>query len=851
MAAYAALVSLINDLDDIQNHPRHSFSFDNKQMTSLSQTLHFLIGFMECYDSHGCSTEALEIRITSAAHAAHDVIQSHAVDQIHAGSTLNGKARSYFLLDLQKAIDNVDFVWRKAMQFKAKSGSLKAEQPAYSAPASTSGKNIMVGFDAVRDQLLHILTGEPSGHRCVTPLVGMGGIGKTTLAKNAYEHLYIQQQFDIRLWATISQQYSVESILTQLIFGESRSTTGGNVIGSGEVLHKKLWCRRYLIVLDDMWSLEAWNEIQIFLPDNGNGSCVIVTTRLSNLATDLSSSPFEMSFLDKDKSWELFCGEAFGQEKCSPELEKIGIKIMKRCRGLPLSIIVIAGHLRKSSRTIEYWEKVGSSMNPISSSVEDEQCLKVISLSYHHLPTYLQPCFLYMGIYEEDKWIDASELVKFWIAEGFLKPNKSLSLEEVAEDYLEDLIDRNLILVREMSWKRKAKMCGIHDIVRELCLKVAKKEKFLCLVEDSPQAIGWKRHNVTRFPAWKHREVVVALRLAPAARSRVGRGYCPLGELSLDFSSLRLSAFQLVNLRHLHLDLQSRVTERYYILSYISLFWNVKTLIINNCCEISVSYEIWEMPQLRHLEFYGICLPDPLPNEEECIVLQNLHTLIGVEDFKLTEEVCKRMPNIKNLSVLYNHFPGDFDAVSHYCPHNLGRFNKLESLECVFYGDDSKCRDFVLSFTFPSSLHELSLQNSQLQWEDLAMVIKSLPHLEELELDPIKGLDSHFPILEILHIRSAPKLSEIPFDIGEISTLRRIELDGCSMSAAISAMRIVVEQESLGNEDLHLDVHFWKMEEVKRFQKMVQEEDLRCNSLCLYHGSRYHRNFKVFQVSQV
>ncbi|XP_057772745.1 putative late blight resistance protein homolog R1B-17 [Salvia miltiorrhiza] len=503
MAAYAALVSLMNDLELIPNHPTHSFSFDNKQITSLSQTLHFLIDFMETYDSHGCtreSADSLESRIASSAHAAHDVIESHVVDQLHAGSTLGGKATSYFLPDLQKAIDDMDFVKREAIQFKAKSG-VKAEQPTYSAPTSSeSVKSVMVGFDAAVVRLMEMLTGELSGHR-VIPVVGMGGMGKTTLAKNVYDHLLIKQHFDIRLWATISQEYSVDNILTQLLSEKRKSN--GDVCRLGEELHKMLWGRRYLIVLDDMWSVEAWDEIHMFLPDNGNGSCVIVTTRLSNLAAHLSSYPFVMNFLDDDNSWELFCGKAFGEENCPLELVGIAKKIVKRCRGLPLSIVVIGSHLRRSSRAIEYWEKVANYMNPISSVAEDEQCLNIISLSYEHLPAYLKPCLLYMGIFQEDEQIDASKLLKLWVAEGFLKPNKSISLEEIAENYLNDLIDRNLILVIRRRWNGKAQICVIHDIVRELCLKVAKKEKFLYVLQDNTQVTSIGRELRIVIPQGK------------------------------------------------------------------------------------------------------------------------------------------------------------------------------------------------------------------------------------------------------------------------------------------------------------------------------------------------------------
>ncbi|XP_047947541.1 uncharacterized protein LOC125193717 [Salvia hispanica] len=163
----------------ISNHSTHSFSFETKQITSLSQIVNFLLDFLETSDSHGEAAPSLESRITSAAYIAHDVVESHIVDQIQAGSTIGGgKSRlSYFLLDLQKAIDGLNFVKRKVMRFKAKSDSKEAYSAAHNSSAPlTSGKNHMVGCDDVVLRLVEMHVGEPSSRR-VIPIVGMGGMG--------------------------------------------------------------------------------------------------------------------------------------------------------------------------------------------------------------------------------------------------------------------------------------------------------------------------------------------------------------------------------------------------------------------------------------------------------------------------------------------------------------------------------------------------------------------------------------------------------------------------------------------------------------------------------------------------
>ncbi|KAI3463732.1 hypothetical protein Pfo_020395, partial [Paulownia fortunei] len=113
----------------------------------------------------------------------------------------------------------------------------------------------------------------------------------------------------------------------------------------------------------------------------------------------------------------------------------------------------------------------------------DEYFMKILSLSYSHVPIYLKPCFLYVAVFPEDFEINVSKLIILWVAEGFIKQTKVKILEEVAEEYLEDLIDRILILVRKRGSSGKVKTCNIHDLLRDLCRREAHKDKFLCIAK--------------------------------------------------------------------------------------------------------------------------------------------------------------------------------------------------------------------------------------------------------------------------------------------------------------------------------------------------------------------------------
>ncbi|KAL1555784.1 putative late blight resistance protein R1B-17 [Salvia divinorum] len=871
-AAFAALVSLQNNMRLIYSHTNHTFPFEIEQILSLWGSVRFLIDFMTSYDnSHGVrreTAEALEIRIARAAQVAEDVIEAHMVDQIRCGKT----RPSRFLLDLQKVALGMDYMKRKASTVIERSGTLDPPPPLHSSTAAAAQStplptSSMVGFDDVLFNLLDLLTGVPLSRRVIS-IQGMGGMGKTTLAINAFQHPYIVQHFDVCLWATISQEYSIQKILAQLLSCMRRSP-GGTVGEMRERLYKSLYGRRYLIVLDDMWTLKAWDDMNVkfLFPDTNDGSRVVVTTRNANVANHLGDCRVAMSFLDEDSSWHLFCQNAFAkQQGCPPELEETAKKVVARCKGLPLAIVVVGGHLRKSPTTLVYWENVAQSI--LYSTENDEQCLKVLSLSYRYLPAHLKPCFLLLGAFPEDEMIYAHDVLKLWIAEGFIGYFVGSSLEEVAAYYLWDLYMRNLILVDRFDSEKVYKF-KLHDLVRELCLQTAKKEEFLYVFETSG-AITRERRVVISGEV--NHETITSDAPVRFLICNGGRyGINNLYDLKLLRTSSKVvttltseSIFQQVNLRYLNVDLVYIRRPVLYLPSSISFLCNLQilTIVVLDQSKVIAPYGIWEMLQLRHIEVNMICLIDPLPADQaNHLVMRNLYALLKVENFRLSEEVCKRIPNVRELRLSY------CDEVSwYYCPRNLGCFHQLQILALQFDGN-SKWREFAMSLVFPSSLRELRLSGCGVDWEELTMMVGSLPRLERLSLfrnsvigsvwTPVEGKfchlkylhiygchdlvcwnadNSHFPVLRYLRLRNLSKLIEFPSGIGEIATLENIELRFCSASSTISAMRTLAEQEELANESLRLTVYFRGDEEtMESFKNEVREEGLTsCTNLSLH-----------------
>ncbi|CBI37307.3 unnamed protein product, partial [Vitis vinifera] len=239
--------------------------------------------------------------------------------------------------------------------------------------------------------------------------------------------------------------------------------------------------KRYVVVFDDVWEPLFHNFCHITptLPENKKGSRIIITTRNDDVVAGCKDDYIHrLPHLSPDSSWELFCKKAF-QGSCPPELKKLSDDIVKRCGGLPLAIVAIGGLLSRKEKIVSEWRKFSDSLGfELESNSHLESINTILSLSYYDLPYQLKSCFLYLAIFPKDYTIKCGILTRLWIAEGFVKAKRGVTLEDTAEEFLTELIHRSLVQVSQVYIDGNIKRCHIHDLMREIILKKAEELSF-------------------------------------------------------------------------------------------------------------------------------------------------------------------------------------------------------------------------------------------------------------------------------------------------------------------------------------------------------------------------------------
>ncbi|XP_054791498.1 disease resistance protein RPM1-like [Prosopis cineraria] len=359
-------------------------------------------------------------------------------------------------------------------------------------------ENELVGFEAHKENLNNSIT--LGNQNTVIPIAGEAGLGKTTLVCQLYRHHKKVQEFAAhRAWVDVTQTFDTRNVLKKLIqqLKSQKDFEMGNMETRDLIdeVRNFLQENRCLIVFDDVWVSRFWDEIKHILPSRQNGSRIIITTRINEVASHCkgnthSTKPFVLKRLERQQAKELFFRFAFQGDECPENLRILSDEIIQKCNGLPLAITTIGSLLSKTNldNDVSKWQNVHKSLSRVLAN-DDTDAGKalnmVVSESYYDLPYHLKLCFLYLGVLPEDYPINCNRLIRLWIAEGFVKEKPAEKLEEIGRKYLQELINRNLIQATVVDCDGKVRSCRVHDMMRGFILKKFEELNFCQVLDDT------------------------------------------------------------------------------------------------------------------------------------------------------------------------------------------------------------------------------------------------------------------------------------------------------------------------------------------------------------------------------
>ncbi|KAL2230126.1 UNVERIFIED_CONTAM: putative disease resistance protein [Sesamum indicum] len=678
---------------------------------------------------------------------------------------------------------------------------------------------VLIGMEENKERLRSYLLGGGKPELSVIAIRGMGGIGKTTLAKLLYNDPLLVKHFDNRAWAAIGQDFQARDILETMLLSLASGLRSKNEIAEMETmelmeqLYQAQKGRRYLIVLDDLWSEEAWDNLRFAFPDDCNGSRILITTwsiRVAAIATDV----LEVPPLGMAESWQLFeiksgLNDPDIEYIAADKMEVIGKEIVGHCAGVPLAIAVIGGILR--AKNLEYWDLI----------------LHRLQQDFQNLHQDFQRTV--------KSAISVEILYLLWMAEGLISAGDESGKAriEVAEDYFNELVNRSLVIVEEQeqaSSSRRFKSCQVHDLIRDLCEWKGTREEFFQVIDFGP---GNKKSSPTHrvaiylnkfedrndfsvnVPEAKHIRAILFFDTEKSLpRSTWPREFSDLK----GFQWTRVLNFDGVDfrVRKLPRGIEKLVYLRYlgfqgcYLLEFPSAlsnfpFLETLDLRVRVSCVMTIPNVLRKLSRLRHLYFPSAFQSDTkdklkldclkkleilenfnasICDADDLLQLENLQILTGIVDghnvdLKNTISSLNRVKLLGRSSIVVKNFDS-YSVERLSIVAALLECNALNALDIEGYiGELPLHREIGSNFT------ELVFNGSEFK-QDPMPVLGKLPNLRSLVLcnDAFVGkqmvcCELNFPQLRRLKLVTLHLIEELEMQTGALARLTILTIEQC------------------------------------------------------------------------
>ncbi|CAN0917082.1 Putative disease resistance RPP13-like protein 1 [Linum grandiflorum] len=677
---------------------------------------------------------------------------------------------------------------------------------------------------------------DPRNDLGVILIVGMGGIGKTTLAQLVYNDESVSDRFVLQAWVCVSEEYDVFRLTKDVIEEVTFRPCDINSLNQLQLeLKRVLKGHRFLLVLDDVWfdDVATWEMLRMPFKFGAKGSKIIVTTRNQNVASVMGTrSIYSLNQLDINDCWLLFAKQAFGGEFGEyPELEVVGKEIVRKCKGIPLAAKAL-GSLLSSERDVQKWHKV---LNSNLWDLPSNNILPALKLSYYYLPSHLKQCFAYCALFPADYEFKKDELILLWMAEGFLiQYEGNTNIEEIGEEYFHDLISRSFF---QQSSSDNKSWVTMHDLIHDLAKSVSGEFCFRLEGSNYRKVSQMTRHLSLETMWYSPSSHFEAIRKSPFLRtflplhrdSRDSRDPCysvvsnsapatwfawsmaerhSIDGVALDnilstLKRLRVLSFcgyylaadlsvSVAGLKHLrYLNLSGTPIERLF--DSVSSLYNLQTLILNDCIRLyRLPDSIGKLKQLQHLNLFRTSIMK-LPNSFSC--LSNLYHLNNGE-MKLTE-MPSQMGKLSKLRKLTDFYIGEGSGST---IQELGQLHHLHGSLTIW------------NLQFLDNLQDARVANLKgKKWlESLKLVWKgdtydSLQERAVLEqLQPNKNLgclsiigyggtkfpnwlgDSMFSTITSIELRECKHCSTLP-PLGQLVSLTSLSIVGCGAVVTVGS----------------------------------------------------------------
>ncbi|VAI70330.1 unnamed protein product [Triticum turgidum subsp. durum] len=622
----------------------------------------------------------------------------------------------------------------------------------------------LVGVDCTRDELIKTLICEDGSSKeqlKTISIVGVGGLGKTTLTKAVYEK--IKAQFDCVAFVSVGQNPDIKKVFKDLLYGldNGKFSDIHNTTRDENLLIKQisdyLVDKRYLIVIDDIWEEEIWRFINCALYKNNLHSRVITTTR--NVCVSeacLSSSDdmiHQMKPLSDEDSQILFHRRIFqSKEKCPEDLQAVSREILKKCGGVPLAIITIASLLVSNQRIKqkEEWLHVHSSMGRgVTEGGIAKDMKRILSLSYYDLPSHLKPCLLYLSMFPEDSEIKRDWLIWRWLSEGFIQCDKEETrLFEIGESYYNELLNRSLIQPSKINEEGTVVSCRIHDMVLHLICSLSSEENFISILDNDEWHASNVHRKFRRLSLHNIKAKVQNHQLDSTSLSKV-RSFAVFSPVTCDWLP-SLSSFQFLRVLDLG-NCGSNESSSGISLKYVGNLIHLRYLglIYADVCELPMDIgklqllqtlnirgtSIKELPssvvQLRNLICLSVNYRVRLPKGMGSLMSLEVLQLVGLSSSPHIAEELSHLTEVRTLSVECVNMDEDLIDI---LIKSLGNLHKLQNLR-IHSGDrllDRMCESWVP----PPNLRSFDSWYFSSWFLRLPKWVNSssLPHLSTLEI---------------------------------------------------------------------------------------------------------------------